>query len=347
MSYDPATSIRVLLGGGTLGRSDTEALFGALMDGALDEVQKTAMLVALAVRGETPEEIAGAALAMRSRVLSIPHNFVDVVDTCGTGGDGRGTFNVSTAAALVAAAGGARIAKHGNRSVSSRSGSADVLAALGVDLGISPVTAGRALAEVGIAFLFAPALHPAMREVMPIRRALGVRTVFNLLGPLTNPAGAKRQVMGVFAAKWVEPCALVLAELGAEHALVVHGVDGLDEITTTAPTQVAEVRGGKVEMRWITPEDLGVARARPEDLAGGAPEDNAQMMLDVLGGAGGPLGDIVAVNAGAALLVAGKVASLREGYRQAQELLAAGAGLGVLEALRGVREPQVEPGGGP
>lgn len=165
-----------------------------------------------------------------------------------------------------------------------------MLAALGVDLGISPVTAGRALAEVGIAFLFAPALHPAMREVMPIRRALGVRTVFNLLGPLTNPAGAKRQVMGVFAAKWVEPCALVLAELGAEHALVVHGVDGLDEITTTAPTQVAEVRGGKVEMRWITPEDLGVARARPEDLAGGAPEDNAQMMLDVLGGAGGPLG---------------------------------------------------------
>lgn len=335
---EAVASLRALLGGGALSRDQTEALFGALMDGVLDEVQKTALLVALTVRGESIEEIAGATLAMRRRVIPIPHHHDDLVDTCGTGGDGRGTFNVSTAAALVAARGGARIAKHGNRSVSSRSGSADVLAALGVDLEISPATAARALGEIGIAFLFAPALHPAMREVMPIRRALGVRTVFNLLGPLTNPAGARRQVMGVFAARWVEPCAEVLAALGAEHALVVHGDDGLDEITTTAATLIAEVRGGQVTTRRVEPEELDVARATAEDLVGGSPQENAARMLDVLGGERGALAEIVAANAGAALYVAGRADSLPAGVAAARAILESGSALETLDALRAVRE---------
>lgn len=332
-------SLKRLLAGRALSQADTEELFGALMDGALDEVQKTALIVALAVRGETPEEIAGAAAAMRRRVIGIPHTIDDLVDTCGTGGDGSGSFNVSTAAALLAAAAGVRIAKHGNRSVSSRSGSADVLAALGVDLTITPATAARALEEIGIAFLFAPALHPAMREVMPIRKALGVRTVFNLLGPLTNPAGAKRQVMGVFAEKWVEPCAEVLARLGARHALVVHGADGLDEITTTTSTLVGEVRDGKVVGIYrVEPEGLGVNRAHPADLQGGSPEDNAARMLEVLGGQVGALAEIVAANAGAALYVAGSVDALAAGVERARQVLESGAALATLDALRQVRE---------
>lgn len=339
--FDADASIRRLLGGATLSREETELLFGALMDGALDEVKKTALIVALAVRGETAEEIAGATLAMRRRVIQIPHQLEDLVDTCGTGGDGSGSFNVSTAAALVAAAGGATIAKHGNRSVSSRSGSADVLAALGVDLTIGPSTAAKALAEIGIAFLFAPALHPAMREVMPIRRALGVRTVFNLLGPLTNPAGARRQVMGVFAERWVEPCAQVLAALGAKHALVVHGDDGLDEITTTAPTLVAEVRDGMVELRRVTPQELGLEQVAPSELVGGTPEDNAAAMLEILGGAPGALHQIVAANAGAALYVAGRCASLREGVETAREILESGLALETLEALKLVRSETI------
>ncbi len=234
-------ALRRLLGREDLTRAETEELFGQLMDGALDAAQKAALLIGLAMKGETASEIAGAAAAMRRRVVPIPHSRPLAVDTCGTGGDGRGTFNISTAAALVAAAGGAAIAKHGNRSVSSRSGSADVLAALGVPIEVEPEVAGRALDEIGIAFLFAPRLHPAMREVMPVRRALAVRTVFNLLGPLTNPAGAQAQVLGVYARDKVELLARVLLELGVRHALVVHGSDGLDEITTTGPTFVAEV----------------------------------------------------------------------------------------------------------
>jgi len=328
-------ALRRLLAREDLSRAETEALFGQLMDGALDAAQKSALLVALAMKGESPAEIAGAAAAMRRRVVPIPHSRPLAVDTCGTGGDGRGTFNISTAAALVAAAGGAAIAKHGNRSVSSRSGSADVLAALGVAIEVDAAVAARALDEIGIAFLFAPRLHPAMREVMPVRRALGVRTVFNLLGPLTNPAGAQAQVLGVYARDKVELLARVLLELGVRHALVVHGSDGLDEITTTGPTFVAEVRDGELLTYAIEPEELGLRRVALAALSGGTPEENAARMETLLAGAGDEaLAEIVAANAGAALYVGGRAATLREGVEQAQALLAGGAAARKLAELR-------------
>jgi anthranilate phosphoribosyltransferase len=295
------------------------------MDGRLSDPLKAALLVALRMKGESPGEIAGAAAAMRARVAPMRHSRADAVDTCGTGGDGRSTFNISTAAAFVAAAGGAPVAKHGNRSVSSRSGSADVLAALGVDVEIGPDGAGQALARVGIAFLFAPLFHPAMREVMGVRRELAVRTVFNVLGPLTNPAGARRQVVGVYEPSLVPRIARVLADLGCDHALVVHGSDGLDEITTTGPTTVGEARGGEVRVFEVTPEELGVPRATLADLAGSSPEDNARAMRRVLAGEPGPLADVTALNAGAALYAAGRADDLAAGVARAREILASGA----------------------
>ncbi len=337
MGIDPRDAVGRVVAGHDLGRDETEELFGLLMDGGLSDPLKAALLVALRMKGETPAEIAGAAAAMRRRVIAIPHRREGVVDTCGTGGDGRGTFNISTAAALVAAAAGVPVAKHGNRSVSSRSGSADVLAALGVAIEVEPETAAAALEQVGIAFLFAPRLHPAMREVMPVRRELGMRTIFNVLGPLTNPAGARRQVMGVYARELVERLARVLAELGAEHALVVHGEDGLDEITTTGRTWVAEVRDGEVRLAVLEPEALGLPRARLADLAGGTPEENAATMERVLGGEAGAIADVVAANAGAALYVAGRVATLPEGVAAAREVLASGKAAAKLEELRRFR----------
>ncbi len=316
-----------------LTRETTELLFGELMDGKLSPVVKSALLAALATKGEAAAEIAGAAIAMRRRVREIPHTIYRVVDTCGTGGDGKGTFNISTAAAIVAAAAGAPVAKHGNRSVSSRSGSADVLVALGARIDLEPDEAGEALAQIGIAFLFAPNLHPAMKEVMPIRKELGVRTIFNCLGPLTNPAGARRQVMGVFSAALVEIMGHVQAELGAEHSLVVHGHDGLDEITTTGPTSIAETRDGNVRIYEVTPEQLGVPRAQPEDLLGGEPEENAELMRKVLGGEPGPLADVTAVNAGAALYVAARADSLESGVETARAALANGSAAAKLEQL--------------
>jgi anthranilate phosphoribosyltransferase len=333
-----ADALRRLIAREDLSREETEALFGQLMDGALDAAQKSALLVALAMKGESAAEIAGAAAAMRRRVVSVPHSRPLAVDTCGTGGDGRGTFNISTAAALVAAAGGAAIAKHGNRSVSSRSGSADVLAALGVAIEVDAALAGRALDEIGIAFLFAPLLHPAMREVMPVRRALGVRTVFNLLGPLTNPAGAQAQVLGVYARDKVELLARVLLELGVRHALVVHGSDGLDEISTTGPTFVAEVRDGELRSYEVAPEELGLRRVPLAALAGGAPEENAARMEALLAGGGDEaLAEVVAANAGAALYVGDRAPTLRQGVEQARALLAAGAAARKLGELRNYR----------
>jgi len=314
-----------VLAGEDLGREETEEVFGALMDGRVSDPLKAALLVALRMKGESAGEIAGAAAAMRARVAPMRHSRADAVDTCGTGGDGRSTFNISTAAAFVAAAGGAPVAKHGNRSVSSRSGSADVLAALGVDVEIGPDGAGLALDRVGIAFLFAPLFHPAMREVMGVRRELAVRTVFNVLGPLTNPAGARRQVVGVYEPSLVPRIARVLADLGCDHALVVHGSDGLDEITTTGPTTVGEARGGEVRVFEVTPEELGVPRATLADLAGGSPEDNARAMRRVLAGEPGPLADVTAVNAGAALYAAGRADDLPAGVARAREILASGA----------------------
>ena len=329
----PNEALKRLLERRDLSRAETEELFGRLMDGELSEAMKAALLVALKMKGEAPPEIAGAAAAMRRRVIRIPHRLEGVVDTCGTGGDGKGTFNISTAAALVAAAAGAPIAKHGNRSVSSRSGSADVLAALGVAIDLEPEAAGRALETLGIAFLFAPRLHPAMKEVMPVRRELGVRTLFNVLGPLTNPAAARRQVMGVYAAELVPVIAEVLAALGADHALVVHGDDGLDELTTTGPSRVAEVRDGRVKSYEIDARNLGVPRARPEDLAGGSPEDNAELLRRVLAGEAGPLADITALNAAAALYVGGRAPNLGAGLDQAREAIASGAAARKLNQL--------------
>lgn len=331
---DPKEVLWRLVAGESLSREETEELFGALMDGQVSEPIKAALLVALRMKGEAVSEISGAAAAMRRRVIPIPHTSEGIVDTCGTGGDGRGTFNISTAAALVAAAAGVSVAKHGNRSVSSKSGSADVLAALGVKIEIDPATAGQALDTVGITFLFAPLLHPAMREVMPVRRELGMRTIFNVLGPLTNPAGARRQVMGVYTQALVEPIGQVLRDLGAEHALVVHG-DGLDEITTTGPTTVSEVRDGEVRTYTLEPERFGLRRVRVEELAGGMPADNAALMHRVFGGEAGPLADVTALNAGAAVYVAGLAPSLEEGVETARGVLASGAAAGKLDELRG------------
>jgi anthranilate phosphoribosyltransferase len=330
----PAAALARLIARQDLTRGDVETLFGRLMDGELDEPTKAALLMGLAVKGETAQEIAGAAAAMRRRVIPIPHRREGVIDTCGTGGDGKGTFNISTAAAFVAAAAGAPVAKHGNRSVSSRSGSADVLTALGVEVGVPPERAAAALDEIGIAFLFAPALHPAMREVMPVRTALGVRTVFNLLGPLTNPAGARRQLLGVFARQRVPMLAAVLAELGSEHAMVVHGSDGLDEITLTGPTHVAELRDGAVREYDLDPADLGFERVVPEDLAGGEPIANAAALERVLAGEPGPLAEITVLNAGAAIYVGGLAPDLASGVAAARRAVAGGGAAAKLDALR-------------
>ena len=332
IDLDLSALLRTVIAGEDLSAATVEELFGRLMDGELSEVWKSAFLVALAAKGESVGEIAGAARAMRARAARVPHTSPHVIDTCGTGGDGRGTFNISTAAALVAAAAGARVAKHGNRAVSSRSGSADVLDALGVRLSGDTAALGRCLDEVGIAFLFAPMLHPAMAQVMPVRRELGVRTLFNVLGPLTNPAGAKNQLIGVFAPDLVEPIARVLAELGSEHALVVHG-DGLDEITTTGTTVMAEVRSGGVRTFEIHPRDFGIAEASPDDLAGAGPEQNVKLMRDVLAGAHGPLADITCLNAGAALHVAGRADGLAAGVSLAFEIQRSGATAAKLEHL--------------
>lgn len=337
-------TLRRLLAHQHLSRQETAELFGRLMDGELSEAMKAALLVALAMKGETSSEIAGAADAMRRRVVRIPHRRDDVVDTCGTGGDQTGTFNISTAAALVAAAAGVPIAKHGNRSVSSKSGSADVLEALGVKLQIDPEIAARALETVGMSFLFAPNLHPAMKEVMPVRRELGVRTIFNILGPLTNPAGAKRQIVGVYQRDLVDVVGRVLLELGAEHALVVHGFDGLDEITTTDKTSVAEVRYGRVESFVLDARDLGAPRATLDDLRGGSAKENAAMLRAVVTGdslagrqgleRGNRLREITAVNAAGAIYVGGLVDDLATGYEIAMSTLESGAAARKLEELR-------------
>lgn len=337
----PQAALKEILAGRSLDRPATEELFGQLMDGQLSDAMKSALLVALAMKGETAAEIAGAAAAMRRRVVNIPHGQAHLVDTCGTGGDGKGGFNVSTCAALVLASAGAKVAKHGNRSVSSRSGCSDLLAALGLAVDLSPEDAARAIEEVGIAFLFAPRMHPAMKEVMPVRRELGVRTIFNLLGPVTNPAGARRQLVGVYAAPLVATIAEVLRELGTEHAMVVHG-DGYDEITTTGVTRVAEVRGGKIESYELHPRDFGLAEVGPAQVQGGSPEENAAAARRLLAGAPGPLSDLVALNSGAAIYVAGLAPDLEAGVAIAQKLLEEGAPLRKLDQLKAFRPSATE-----
>ena len=317
------------------------ACFAEIMDGSVEEALLGGFLIALRMKGETPGEIAAFAEAMRGRAIGLPGNREeDLLDTCGTGGDGLGGFNVSTLAALVAAGAGAKVAKHGNRASSGRCGSADLLAHLGVRIEADPATVARCLDQAGIGFLFAPAMHPAVKGATPARRALGVRTVFNLLGPLSHPARAACQLMGVFERRWVEPAALALSALGARRALVVHGMDGMDEITTTAPTWVSELNGGAVRSYQIDAIDVGIARAEPEALRGGGSGENAVIARSILAGETGPRRNLVVVNAAAALWIAGKAADLREGRSQAEASIDSGAAAGKLaDLVRLTQEP--------
>ena len=322
-----------VFGGASLGREQAREVMGQLMDGRLSQMQAAALLAALRTRGETVEEIVGFAQAMRDRAVKVPaRSDGPLLDTCGTGGTGIPTINISTTALFVAAAGGARIAKHGNHGVTKTSGSADVLAALGVELTQDPARLAESIDELGLAFIYARSHHPAMKFVAPIRADLGARTVFNNLGPLTNPAGADRQLMGVYAPQLTETFAEVLRGLGVARALVVHG-DGIDDFTVTGPTKVSELLpDGTVETYVVTPEEVGLDRWPLEDLLGGDAERNASVLRGVLSGeVRGAKRDIALLNAGAALFLAGEAATIREGVRRAEELVDGGSAVAKLE----------------
>jgi anthranilate phosphoribosyltransferase len=295
----------------------------AIMDGEATPAQIGAFMAALRLKGETVDEIAGMAGVMRARARTVVHEG-PLIDTCGTGGDGAGTFNVSTAAAFVAAGAGVAVAKHGNRAASSLCGSADVLEALGAHIELGPDEVARCIAETGVGFMFAPAFHPAMRHVAAPRRELGFRTVFNLLGPLTNPASAQGQVLGVSSADMVEKFALALGRLGTAHALVVHSDDGLDEISLSAPTLVCELLGGNVRTYRITPEELGLTPAPRAAVLGGTPDQNAKTLRTVLAGTEGPLLDFTLLNAAAALMVGEVAETLPQGLEKARKVVASG-----------------------
>jgi anthranilate phosphoribosyltransferase len=317
--------------GERLSEAEAEEAFEIIMSGNATPSQMGGLLMGLRVRGETVDEITGAARIMRSKALTIEAP-PGTIDTVGTGGDASGTFNISTATGLVVAGAGVPVAKHGNRAFSSKSGAADVLTALGVNIECEMQIVQRCLWEVGICFLMAPRHHGAMRHVGPTRVELGTRTIFNILGPLSNPAGAKRLLVGVFASQWVVPMAEVLGRLGAEHAWVVHG-SGLDEITTAGATTIAEFKDGKVRSFEVTPEDAGIERATLDDLKGGDPAHNAALMRGVLAGEKGKLRDIVLLNAGAALIIAGRAADLREGAALAADTIDSGKAAEVLDRL--------------
>jgi anthranilate phosphoribosyltransferase len=312
---------------------EASAVMQEVMEGRAAPTPLAAVLSTLAMKGERPAEIVGFARTMRQHAVKLSAPAGDVLDTCGTGGDRSGTFNISSAAALVVAACGVTVAKHGNRSVSSRCGSADVFEQLGVNIAATPAVVERTLAEAKIAFFFAPTFHPAMKHAGPVRRELGIRTVFNLLGPLTNPAGATRQIVGVPRSELTEPMARALMLLGSVRAWVVHGADGIDEISTTGHTKVSECRDGAVNTFYVHPSDFGVARAATPDLAGGDAAANAAIVSGVLDGRPGPHRDVVALNAGAALLIAGRAASVAEGIRIAQHAIDSGAARGTLAAM--------------
>ena len=312
---------------------EAAAAMETIMDGRAQPSQIAAFLIGLAMKGERPAEIVGLARTMRARATKLSRQFDPVFDTCGTGGDGAHTFNVSTVAALVLAACGVRVAKHGNRSASSRCGSADLFETLGVNVAASPRVAERCLEDAGIAFLFAQTFHPSMRHAAQTRRELGVRTAFNLLGPLTNPAGATRQLVGVPRPELTELVARSLTQLGAARAWVVHGADGLDEISTTGYTKVSECRDGAVNTFYLHPTDVGLAKAAPEALKGGDPDHNAEIARDVLNGKHGAPRDIVLLNAGASLLIAGSAATIPDGIGLAAAAIDSGRAAAVLERL--------------
>ena len=304
-----------------------------IMSGEATPAQIGALLIGLTMKGERPVEIVGLAKTMRANALKLSKSFSNVFDTCGTGGDRSGTFNISSAAALVAAAAGLRVAKHGNRSVSSKCGSADVYEALGVDIAATPAVVEESLEKVGIAFFFAQTFHPSMRHAAPVRRELGVRTAFNLLGPLTNPAGTRRQLVGVPQSELTGLMARALLLLGAERAWVVHGADGIDEMSTTGHTKVSECRNGAVSTFYVHPADFGLPKASSKDLQGGDAAANAAIVREVLGGAKGPRRDVVLLNAGASLFIGGKAGSVREGIQRAAEAIDSGAATTTLNAM--------------
>ena len=318
--------------GKTLSETQARDAFSVIMAGEATDAQIGGFLMALRMRGETIDEITGAALILREKAVRVtaPQG---AIDTCGTGGDSKGTFNVSTAAAITAAAAGVPVAKHGNKAQTSKSGSADVLAALGVNLDADTAIVEEAMVEAGIGFLMAPRHHGAMGHVANARGQLGIRTIFNLLGPLANPAGAKRQLIGVFSRAWIEPMAQVLGRLGVERAWVVHGSAGMDEITTTGPSYVAELKDGKVTTFEVGPGDADLPLAEEADLLGGEAQENAEILHALLDGEQGPIRDIVVLNAAAALVVAEKAEDLRQGARMAQEAIDSGKGKETLARL--------------
>ena len=332
MSEDLKPLLTQLAKGGSLSSADAETAFDNIMSGEADNAQIGALLMALRVRGETVDEITGAVRAMRAKAtrVSAPDEAMDIV---GTGGDSLGTYNISTAAALVVAGCGVTVAKHGNRAVTSKAGASDVLASLGVNLECNMSLIERAITDAGIGFLMAPRYHSAMRHVVPVRASLGIRTIFNILGPLSNPAGVKRQFTGAFDRAWIQPMAQVLANLGSEAAWVVHGADGMDEITTTDITYVAALSDGKVQTFEISPEDAGIPRASLDDLRGGDAKYNAAAIEALVDGQDGPYRDIVLFNAAASLIVAGKAEDLKRGVSRAAQSIDEGAARKALEKM--------------
>jgi anthranilate phosphoribosyltransferase len=334
-----AKILRRLAAGKSLNAAESADAVGAMMAGHVSAIRMASFLTALALRGPSIAELVGAAQAMRN-AMTVVQAPAGAIDVCGTGGDGQGTLNVSTAAAFVVAGCGVAVAKHGNRAMSSRTGAADVLEALGVPINLDAASAKKHLAAPGFAFLFAPVYHPAMRHVAGVRRELGFRTMFNLLGPICNPGRVRRQLLGIFAEEWLEPVAHVLADLGTERAWIVHGTDGLDELTTTAITRVAMLEDGHVTLREIAPEDAGLKRATLADLKGGSAEENARAIEDLFSGARNAYRDIVLLNAGAALVVAERARTIAEGVALAAESIGKGhAGAALEQARSGERRP--------
>ena len=330
---DIATAIATVIEGHDLDEADMEAVMRLIMTGQTTPAQIGGFLVGLRMKGETVDEIAAAAKVMRELATAVEISGPHLVDTCGTGGDGASTFNISTASAIVTAAAGGRVAKHGNRSVSSSSGSADVLEAAGVKLDINPAQVAACIDQVGVGFLFAPQHHSAMKHAIGPRKEMRVRTLFNLLGPLTNPAAAPNQVLGVFSADWVEPLAQVLKQLGSQHVLVVHAEDGLDEISIAAPTRVAELRNGKITTYTVTPEEFGMQAASLDAIAVENAAQSLAMIDAVFDDQPGPARDIVCLNAGAAIYAAGLTDSLNEGVARASEVIASGRAKQTLASL--------------
>jgi anthranilate phosphoribosyltransferase len=325
-------AIAQLVGGHSLTMDEASAVMNEIMEGSATPAQFGALVTALRLKGETVEEIAGFARTMRSKALRVSIS-EPVVDTCGTGGDGKGTFNISTTAAFVVAACGLKVAKHGNRAMSSQCGSADVLEVLGVKIDLNPEQVQKCLEKVGIGFMLAPVFHPSMKYAAAPRKEVGIRTVFNILGPLTNPAGARAQVLGVPEKSLTEKMATVLKMLDCQHALVVHGEDGLDEITITGKTFVSELKKGSIKNYEVTPEEFGLPRAKPDSLKGGTVKDNAELLRSILSGKKGAQRDIVLMNAAAALLAGDKITTLGQGITLAEQAIDNGKALQKVEEL--------------